>query len=91
MDPALRNTYKGDGPSLVDIRIDPEAGAALKKHPLLSFLMFSDLSPPALLRFLRKCAKSAFTAMLTLMIHSDRSVGFTTRLALYWSDPTAQS
>lgn len=48
LEPALRNAYEGDGPSLVDIRIDPEAGAALKTNPLLSFLIFSDLAPPAL-------------------------------------------
>ena len=47
LQPALKQAYSGKGPALVDVRIDPEAGSALKTDPDLSFLIFSDLAPPS--------------------------------------------
>lgn len=44
---ALERLFAVDGPALLDARIDQAAGAALKVNPLLSFLIFSDLAPPA--------------------------------------------
>lgn len=47
LDTALSRAFGTEGPALVDIRIDPAAGSALKTDPNLSFLIFSDLAPPS--------------------------------------------
>ncbi len=39
--------FVGAAPALLDVTIDPEAGLALKANPLVSFLVFRDLAPPA--------------------------------------------
>jgi len=54
---ALRDPARLDGdvaaffaaaaPALLDVTIDPDAGLALKADPLVSFLVFRDLAPPA--------------------------------------------
>jgi acetolactate synthase I/II/III large subunit len=44
---ALDTLFASSGPALLDVRIDPDAGARLKTDPRLSFLIFSDLAPPA--------------------------------------------
>lgn len=44
--PAMAEAYSGEGPQLVDVRIDRDAGMELKTNPGLSFLIFSDLAPP---------------------------------------------
>ena len=44
----IAEAYSNEGPSLIDVRIDPDAGQALKINPDLSFLIFSDLAPPSI-------------------------------------------
>jgi len=44
---AMDRLFSCASPALLDVRIDREAGAALKRDPRLSFLIFSDLAPPA--------------------------------------------
>jgi acetolactate synthase-1/2/3 large subunit len=43
---ALDELFGADGPGLLDVRIDRDAGMTLKTNPSLSFLIFSDLAPP---------------------------------------------
>lgn len=42
---AMGALFASSAPALLDVHIDPQAGAALKRDPRLSFLVFSDLAP----------------------------------------------
>jgi acetolactate synthase-1/2/3 large subunit len=42
--PALQRAFAHDGPSVVNVLIDREAGAAIKKNPLAQMIMFDDLA-----------------------------------------------
>lgn len=40
---ALAEAFAAEGPVVINVEIDPEAGAALKRDPLLRMIMFSDI------------------------------------------------
>jgi thiamine pyrophosphate-dependent acetolactate synthase large subunit-like protein len=42
--PALQRAFAHDGPSVVNVLIDRDAGAAIKKNPLAQMIMFDDLA-----------------------------------------------
>jgi acetolactate synthase-1/2/3 large subunit len=46
LEAAVSGLFEDTVPMLLDVRIDPAAGMALKRDPRLSFLIFSDLAPP---------------------------------------------
>jgi len=47
LDAAIGALFETPAPALLDVRIDREAGAEIKRDPRLSFLIFSDLAPPS--------------------------------------------
>jgi acetolactate synthase-1/2/3 large subunit len=44
LDPAIDRAFRAGGPSVVDVKIDPTAGAALKTDPRARMIMFDDLA-----------------------------------------------